>query len=30
LYLLAVVLLLFSGWKGGELVFRGRVGVTDI
>jgi len=30
LSLLAVVLLLFSGWKGGELVFRGRVGVADI
>ena len=30
LSLLAVLLLLFSGWKGGELVFRGRVGVADI
>ena len=25
----AVLLLLFTGWKGGELVFRHRVGVTD-
>jgi len=29
LSLLAVLLLLFSGWKGGDLVFRGRVGVAD-
>ncbi|MCC6887069.1 MAG: DUF2231 domain-containing protein [Hyphomicrobiales bacterium] len=26
---LATVLLLFTGWKGGELVFRHRVGVLD-
>jgi uncharacterized membrane protein len=26
---LVVVLLLFSGWMGGELVYRGRVGVGD-
>jgi uncharacterized membrane protein len=25
----AVLLLLFSGWKGGDLVFRGRIGVVD-
>ena len=24
-----VLLLLFTGWMGGELVFRGRVGVLD-
>ncbi len=29
LSLIAVLLLLFSGWKGGEMVFRGRVGVAD-
>jgi uncharacterized membrane protein len=29
LSLVAVLLLLFSGWKGGELVFRGRIGVAD-
>src|SRR5450759_453036 len=29
LSLIAVLLLLFSGWKGGELVFRGRIGVAD-
>jgi len=29
LSLIAVLLLLFSGWKGGELVFRHRVGVID-
>jgi uncharacterized membrane protein len=29
LSLLAVVILLFTGWKGGELVFRHRVGVTE-
>jgi uncharacterized membrane protein len=29
LSLIAVLLLLFSGWKGGELVFRGHVGVAD-
>jgi uncharacterized membrane protein len=29
LSLVAVLLLLFSGWKGGELVFRARVGVED-
>jgi uncharacterized membrane protein len=28
LSLVAVVLLLFSGWKGGDLVFRGRIGVA--
>jgi uncharacterized membrane protein len=28
LSLIAVVLLLFSGWKGGDLVFRGRIGVA--
>lgn len=25
-----VLLLLFTGWKGGELVFRHRVGVADV
>ncbi len=25
----AVLLLLFTGWKGGELVFRHRIGVAD-
>jgi uncharacterized membrane protein len=29
LSLIAVLLLLFSGWKGGDLVFRGHVGVAD-
>jgi len=29
LSLVAVLLLLFSGWKGGDLVFRSRVGVAD-
>jgi uncharacterized membrane protein len=29
LSLLAVCLLLFTGWKGGELVFRHRVAVYD-
>jgi uncharacterized membrane protein len=29
LSLVAVLLLLFSGWKGGDLVFRGHVGVAD-
>ena len=29
LSLIAVLLLLFSVWKGGELVFRGRIGVAD-
>jgi uncharacterized membrane protein len=29
LSLIAVLLLLYSGWKGGELVFRGHVGVAD-
>jgi uncharacterized membrane protein len=29
LSLIAVLLLLFSGWKGGTLVFHGRVGVSD-
>jgi uncharacterized membrane protein len=29
LSLVTVLLLLFSGWKGGELVFRYRVGVLD-
>jgi len=28
LSLFAVLLLLFSGWKGGDLVFRGHIGVT--
>ena len=28
LSLIAVLLLLFSGWKGGDLVFRSRVGVA--
>jgi len=27
--LLVVVLLVFNGWKGGELVYRHRVGVQD-
>lgn len=29
LSLVAVLLLVFSGWKGGDLVFRGRIGVAD-
>ncbi len=29
LSLIAVHLLLFSGWKGGDLVFHGHVGVAD-
>jgi len=29
LSLIAVLLLLFSGWKGGDLVFRHHVGVAD-
>jgi uncharacterized membrane protein len=29
LSLAAVCLLVFTGWKGGEMVFRGRVGVAD-
>jgi len=29
LSLIVVLLLLFSGWKGGDLVFRSRVGVAD-
>jgi uncharacterized membrane protein len=29
LSLIAVLLLAFSGWKGGDLVFRGRIGVAD-
>ncbi|MBV8977768.1 MAG: DUF2231 domain-containing protein [Alphaproteobacteria bacterium] len=29
LSLLAFLLLLFSGWKGGEMVYRHRVGVSD-
>jgi uncharacterized membrane protein len=29
LSLVVVLILLFTGWKGGELVFRHRVGVTD-
>lgn len=29
LSLVAVVLLLFTGWKGGEMVYRHRVGVLD-
>jgi len=29
LSLVVVLLLLFSGWKGGELVFRHRVGVLE-
>jgi len=29
LSLIVVLLLLFSGWKGGEMVFRHRVGVID-
>jgi len=28
LSLIAVLLLFFSGWKGGDLVFRGRIGVA--
>jgi len=28
LSLIAVLLLIFSGWKGGDLVFRGRIGVA--
>jgi uncharacterized membrane protein len=27
--LVVVLLLLFNGWMGGELVFRHRVGVAD-
>lgn len=30
LSLIAVIVLLFSGWMGGKLVFRHRVGVADI
>ena len=26
---IVVAILLFTGWKGWELVYRGRVGVTD-
>ena len=29
LSLVSVVLLAFSGWKGGDLVFRGHFGVAD-
>jgi len=29
LSLVAVLILLFSGWKGGDLVFRGHIGVAD-
>ena len=29
LSIIAVGLLLFTGWKGGELVYRHRVGVQD-
>jgi uncharacterized membrane protein len=29
LSLIGVLLLLFSGWKGGDLVFRGRIGVAN-
>ncbi len=29
LSLIGVLLLLFSGWKGGDLVFRGHIGVAD-
>jgi hypothetical protein len=29
LSLLAVVLLLFTGWKGGEMVYRHRVGISN-
>lgn len=29
LSLVTVLLLLFNGWKGWELVYRGRVGVSD-
>jgi len=28
LSLIALLLLIFSGWKGGDLVFRGRIGVA--
>ena len=27
--LIVVCILLFTGWKGWELVYRGRVGVAD-
>jgi uncharacterized membrane protein len=27
--LLVVLILLFTGWKGWEMVYRHRVGVTD-
>lgn len=30
LSVIVAVILLFTGWKGGELVFRGRVGVADL
>jgi uncharacterized membrane protein len=30
LSLIASLLLIFSGWKGGEMVFRGRAGVADL
>jgi len=30
LSLIAVVLLLFSGWMGGKLVYQGKVGVSDL
>jgi uncharacterized membrane protein len=26
---LVVLLIVFTGWKGGELVYRGHVGVSD-
>jgi uncharacterized membrane protein len=29
LSLVAVLLLLFSGWKGDDLVFHGRIGVAN-
>jgi uncharacterized membrane protein len=29
LSLIAVLILLFTGWKGGELVYRHRVGIAD-
>ena len=29
LSLVALLIMAFTGWKGGELVFRGRVGVSD-
>jgi uncharacterized membrane protein len=29
LSLIATLLLVFSGWKGGDFVFRGHVGVAD-